>query len=89
MQAIANRGARDCERRGPRQRGASNLRCGQTSLRTLGIEIVFGREGRLGARTIKISAAHETRSRKTVSTVSNGDSRQAVGQASARMNQAP
>src|SRR6476661_5102491 len=33
---------------------AGRLRRAQTVLRTLGIEIVFGREGRLGTRTIRI-----------------------------------
>ena len=35
---------------------AGRLRRAQTPLRTLGIEIVFGREGRLGTRTIRITA---------------------------------
>jgi hypothetical protein len=35
---------------------AGRLRRAQTFLRTLGIEIVFGREGRLGTRTIGITA---------------------------------
>ena len=39
-------------------------------LRTLGIEIVFGREGRLGTRTIRITAKLENRTHDTVSTVS-------------------
>ena len=39
-------------------------------LRTLGIEIVFGREGRLGTRTIRITATGENQSHNTVSTVS-------------------
>ena len=43
---------------------------GQTFLRTLGIEIVFGREGRLGTRTIRITAMGENRTHDTVSTVS-------------------
>jgi hypothetical protein len=49
----------------------------QTPLRALGIEIVFGREGRLGMRTIRITAMGENRTHDTVSTVSrvsdNGD----------------
>jgi hypothetical protein len=49
---------------------ASRLRRAQTFLRTLGIEIVFGREGRLGARTIRITVMGENRSHNTVSTVS-------------------
>jgi hypothetical protein len=36
---------------------AGRLRRAQTFLRTLGIEIVFGREGRLGTRTIRITGA--------------------------------
>ena len=39
---------------------AGRLRRAQTSLRTLGIEIVFGREGRLGTRTIRITATART-----------------------------
>ena len=51
---------------------AGRLRRAQTFLRTLGIEIVFGREGRLGTRTIRITAIGEKRSTApyTVSTVS-------------------
>jgi hypothetical protein len=49
---------------------AGRLRRAQTFLRTLGIEIVFGREGRLGTRTIRITAIGETQSHDTVSTVS-------------------
>jgi hypothetical protein len=49
---------------------AGRLRRAQTFLRTLGIEIVFGREGRLGTRTIRITAIGEDQSRNTVSTVS-------------------
>jgi hypothetical protein len=49
---------------------AGRLRRAQTFLRTLGIEIVFGREGRLGTRTIRITAIGEAQSRNTVSTVS-------------------
>jgi hypothetical protein len=48
---------------------AGRLRRAQTSLRTLGIEIVFSREGRAGTRIIRISAAPEDQPRKTVSTV--------------------
>ena len=36
----------------------------------LGIEIVFGREARLGTRTIRITATGENQSHDTVSTVS-------------------
>jgi hypothetical protein len=49
---------------------AGRLRRAQTFLRTLGIEIVFGREGRLGTRTIRITAMGENRTHDTVSTVS-------------------
>jgi hypothetical protein len=49
---------------------AGRLRRAQTFLRTVGIEIVFGREGRLGTRTITITAVGESRSHKNVSTVS-------------------
>ena len=49
---------------------AGRLRRAQTFLRTLGIDIVFGREGRLGTRTIRITAIGEHQSRNTVSTVS-------------------
>ena len=49
---------------------AGRLRRAQTFLRTLGIEIVFGREGRLGTRTIRITAIDENQSHNTVSTVS-------------------
>src|SRR5439155_9087213 len=48
---------------------AGRLRRAQPFLRTLGIEIVFGREGRLGTRTIRITAIGENRSRNIVSTV--------------------
>jgi len=41
--------------KGPRAL-AGRLRRAQTFLRTLGIEIVFGRGGRLGTRTIRITA---------------------------------
>jgi hypothetical protein len=50
---------------------AGRLRRAQTFLRTLGIEIVFGREGRLGMRTIRITAIGANRSHNTVSTVSD------------------
>ena len=50
---------------------AGRLRRAQTPLRTLGIEIVFGREGRLGTRTIRITATGENRTHDTVSTVSH------------------
>jgi len=49
---------------------AGRLRRAQTFLRTLGIEIAFGREGRLGMRIIRITAMGENRSHNTVSTVS-------------------
>ena len=49
---------------------AGRLRRAQTFLRTLGIEIAFGREGRLGTRTITITAVGETQPGNTVSIVS-------------------
>jgi hypothetical protein len=49
---------------------AGRLRRAQTFLRPLGIEIVFSREGRLGTRTITITAISENRYNNTVSTVS-------------------
>ena len=49
---------------------AGRLRRAQPFLRTLGIEIVFGREGRLGTRTIRITATGENQLHDTVSTVS-------------------
>src|SRR6516165_1614892 len=49
---------------------AGRLRRAQTPLRALGIEIVFGREGRSGTRTIRITAMGENRTHNTVSTVS-------------------
>jgi hypothetical protein len=49
---------------------AGRLRRAQTFLRTLGIEIVFSREGRLGTRTIRTTAMGENRTPDTVSTVS-------------------
>ena len=42
---------------------AGRLRRAQTFLRMLDIEIVFGREGRSGARIIRLSALGESRSR--------------------------
>ena len=49
---------------------AGRLRRAQTSLRTLGIEIAFSREGREGTRIIRMSASHENPRENTVSTVS-------------------
>jgi hypothetical protein len=49
---------------------AGRLRRAQTFLRSLGIDIVFSREGRLGTRIIRIAAMGENRSPYTVSTVS-------------------
>jgi hypothetical protein len=49
---------------------AGRLRRAQSFLRVLGIEIVFGREGRLGTCTIRITGVGENRSQYTVSTVS-------------------
>jgi hypothetical protein len=48
---------------------AGRLRRAQTSLRMLGIEIAFSREGRAGTRTIRLSSSVENRA-TTVSTVS-------------------
>jgi hypothetical protein len=48
---------------------AGRLGRAQTSLRTLGIEIAFGREGRAGTRIIRMSASRENQPRETVSTV--------------------
>jgi hypothetical protein len=50
---------------------AGRLRRAQTFLRTLGIEIAFGREGRAGTRIIRMNAAPENPSRKIVSSVGN------------------
>jgi len=49
---------------------AGRLRRAQTALRTLGIEIGFGREGRAGARIIRMRNSPQDRIRRTVSTVS-------------------
>ena len=49
---------------------AGRLRRAQTPLRALGIEIVFGREGRLGTRIIRITAMGENQTHDTVTTVS-------------------
>jgi hypothetical protein len=49
---------------------AGRLRRAQTFIRTRGIEIVFGRQGRLGTRTIRITAIGECGSDDTVSSVS-------------------
>jgi hypothetical protein len=46
---------------------AGRLRRAQTPLRALGIEIVFGREGRSGTRTIRITATGENRAPAAVS----------------------
>src|SRR3974390_958544 len=46
---------------------AGHLRRAQTSLRALGIDIAFSREGRAGSRVIRIRSSLEN----TVSTVSN------------------
>jgi hypothetical protein len=48
---------------------AGRLRRAQTSLRALGIEITFSREGRGGTRIIRISTSHENARQDTVSTV--------------------
>jgi hypothetical protein len=49
---------------------AGCLRLAQTALRTLGIEIAFGREGRAGTRVIRMSASHQYEPHETVSIVS-------------------
>jgi hypothetical protein len=49
---------------------AGRLRRAQPFLRTLGIEIAFGREGRFGTRTIRITAIDEDQLHNTVSIVS-------------------
>jgi hypothetical protein len=56
----------------PRHPGAlaGRLRRAQTSLRVLGVEISFSREGRAGTRTIRISSRIENRA-TSVSTVSS------------------
>jgi hypothetical protein len=48
---------------------AGRLRRAQTSLRSLGIEIAFSREGRAGTRIIRMSASPGNPQRQTVSTV--------------------
>jgi hypothetical protein len=55
--------------KGPRAL-AGRLRRAQSFLRAVGIEIAFGREGRLGTRTIRITAIGENQLHDTVSTVS-------------------
>jgi hypothetical protein len=49
---------------------AGRLRRAQSFLRALGIEIAFGREGRFGTRTIRITEIDENQLHDTVSTVS-------------------
>jgi hypothetical protein len=59
---------------------AGRLRRAQTFLRTLGIEIVFGREGRFGTRTIRITSIGENQLHDTVSSVSRAsDNRHGAG----------
>jgi hypothetical protein len=48
---------------------AGRLRRAQTALRTLGIEIAFGREGRAGTRIIRMSASERHEPHETVSIV--------------------
>jgi len=50
---------------------AGRLRRAQTSLRTLGIEIAFSREGPAGTRIIRISASPKSKTVSTVSIVGN------------------
>ena len=54
---------------------AGRLRRAQTS-RALGIEISFSREGRGGARIIRITASHENSCENIVSTVSTVSDRE-------------
>jgi hypothetical protein len=49
---------------------AGRLRRAQTALRTLGIEIAFGREGRVGTRIIRMTNSPQDEIHRTVSTVS-------------------
>jgi hypothetical protein len=49
---------------------AGRLRRAQTSLRALGIEIAFSREGRAGTRIIRMRASHAKSSCETVSNIS-------------------
>jgi hypothetical protein len=49
---------------------AGRLRRAQPFLRALGIEVAFGREGRFGTRTIRITAISENQLHDTVSAVS-------------------
>jgi hypothetical protein len=49
---------------------AGRLRRAQTFLRTLGIEMSFGREGRTGTRTIRMNSAFQSHPVTTVCTVS-------------------
>ena len=51
---------------------AGQLRRVQTPLRALGIDISFGREGRAGARIIRLRASRTKPTRTTVSTVGQG-----------------
>jgi hypothetical protein len=66
--AVASRGL--TSRSGPQKPRAfaGRLRRAPSSAR---FEIVFGREGRLGMRTIRITAMGETQSHNTISTVSS------------------
>jgi hypothetical protein len=57
---------------------AGRLRRAQTALRTLGIEITFGREGRAGTRIIRMSRTPES-AVSTVSSVRNDGSRSGQG----------
>jgi hypothetical protein len=52
---------------------AGRLRRVQTSLRALGIDIAFAREGRAGNRIIRIRVMHETVSTSAASTDAKGD----------------
>jgi hypothetical protein len=64
-----NRGARSVDWPKSPRALSSCLRRAQTSLRALGIEIAFSREGRAGTRIIMMSAVHPRSSGKIVSSV--------------------
>jgi hypothetical protein len=59
---------------------AGRLRRAQTALRTLGIEIAFGREGRAGTRIIRMSAPHDHETHERVSIVSTVSASEAADQ---------
>jgi hypothetical protein len=51
---------------------AGRLRRFQTSLRTIGIEVAFGREGRVGSRIIRMTSVTASRQPSTATTAGNG-----------------